>query len=137
MARAKPASWRVAGKRCATRPMADSPCHFQESPKSPRTALLRKMKYWVWSGLSSPQCLATRSYSSGPASSGNITSRGLPLMRARVNTMRVITQMVNRLWRALLAMYRCMNASCTGRRCPSTLLRGHRALGVPGLRCPD
>ena len=50
MSRAKPASWRVAGRRCRTRPIAEWPCHFQDCPKSPRTALLRKMKYWVWSG---------------------------------------------------------------------------------------
>ena len=47
MSRAKPASWSVAGRRCHTSPMAEWPCHFQEFPKSPRTALLRKMRYCV------------------------------------------------------------------------------------------
>ena len=48
--RATPASSRVAGRRCHTSPMAEWPGHFHELPKSPRTALLRKMTYWVWSG---------------------------------------------------------------------------------------
>ncbi len=50
MSSAKPASCRVAGRRCHTRPMAEWPCHFQELPKSPRSALRRKMRYWVESG---------------------------------------------------------------------------------------
>jgi hypothetical protein len=108
MKSANPASWRVAGRRCHTRPMADWPCHFQELPKSPRTPLRRKMRYWVCRGWSSPQYFDTRSYSSGPASRGSITSRGLPEIRARLKTSRLMTQIARRLWSARLAMNRCM-----------------------------
>jgi hypothetical protein len=61
MRRAKPASCSVAGRRCQTSPIAVCPCHFQEWPKSPRTAFERKIAYWVGRGWSSPQCFATRS----------------------------------------------------------------------------
>ena len=61
MSRAKPASCSVAGRRCHTSPMAEWPGHFQDVPKSPWSALVRKMTYWVVSGLSRPQCLETRS----------------------------------------------------------------------------
>ena len=47
MSKANPASWSVAGKRSQTRLMAEWPCHFQEFPKSPWTALPRKIAYWT------------------------------------------------------------------------------------------
>src|SRR5919106_308599 len=40
-----------------------------------------------------------------------MTSRGLPVTRTRLNTMRLMTQMASRLWSARRAMYRCIDPS--------------------------
>ncbi|MND06573.1 hypothetical protein D3C83_280340 [compost metagenome] len=60
MSSANPASSSVAGRRSVTRAIADFPWYLRESPKSPWTAFLTKMKYCVASGLSRPQCFSSR-----------------------------------------------------------------------------
>ncbi len=73
-----PASSKVAGSRSTTRPIAGSPCRI-DSPKSPRTAPLRKRTYCTATGSSKPMSWRNLAMSSAVASGGSSSAAGSPV----------------------------------------------------------
>src|SRR5215510_11318491 len=80
-----PASWKVAGNRSRTKPMAGSPWR-SDSPKLPWIAPVRKRPYWTIHGSSKPIALRKRAMSSAVASGGRSSAAGSPVRCRIANT---------------------------------------------------
>src|SRR5215470_17298572 len=80
-----PASWKVAGNRSRTKPMAGSPWR-SDSPKLPWIAPVRKRPYWTIHGSSKPMALRKRAMSSAVASGGRSSAAGSPVRWRIANT---------------------------------------------------
>src|SRR5215471_18380905 len=80
-----PASWKVAGSRSRTKPMAGSPWR-SDSPKLPWIAPVRKRPYWTIHGSSKPMAVRKRAMSSAVASGGRSSAAGSPVRCRIANT---------------------------------------------------